>query len=143
MNFVVFRTGGFDKKRERKAVSEARRRPFFSTLLDFRHYVQICHYVTITRRQVIARVGFRHCVQILNYLGFRRTYACVVLEICGSADFGIDLAGFCIQRFQIEFGSCLKPGYFPISTSFFMHLFPIFFYLQFDKFGNFFSEYEI
>ncbi|KAJ0845074.1 hypothetical protein HanRHA438_Chr15g0709501 [Helianthus annuus] len=73
MNFVVFRTGGFDKKRERKAVSEARRRPFFSTLLGFRHYVQICHFVPITRRQVIARVGFRHCVQILNYLGFRRT----------------------------------------------------------------------
>ncbi|KAJ0649522.1 hypothetical protein HanLR1_Chr15g0585211 [Helianthus annuus] len=57
----------------RKAVSKARCRPFFSTLLGFRHYVQICHFVPITRRQVIARVGFRHCVQILNYLGFRRT----------------------------------------------------------------------
>ncbi|KAJ0452050.1 hypothetical protein HanHA300_Chr15g0574501 [Helianthus annuus] len=34
---------------------------------------QICHFVPITRRQVIARVGFRHCVQILNYLGFRQT----------------------------------------------------------------------
>ncbi|KAJ0451504.1 hypothetical protein HanHA300_Chr15g0568281 [Helianthus annuus] len=128
MNFVVFRTGGFDKKRERKAVSEARRRPFFSTLLGFRHYVQICHFVPITRRQVIARVGFRHCVQILNYLGFRRTVSFLCFLCCFNrmflligllcmccvrdlwhADFGIDLAGFCIQRFQIEFGSCLKP----------------------------------
>ncbi|MFS8017667.1 putative chaperonin Cpn60/TCP-1 family, groEL-like equatorial domain superfamily [Helianthus anomalus] len=54
----------------REAVSEAQRRPFSSTLLGFWNYVQICHFVPITRRQVIARVGFRHCVQILNCLGF-------------------------------------------------------------------------
>ncbi|KAM0023492.1 hypothetical protein Hdeb2414_s0023g00640041 [Helianthus debilis subsp. tardiflorus] len=79
----------------RKAVSEAHRRPFFSTLLGFRHNVQICHFVPISRRQVIARVGFRHCVQILNYLGFRRT-------ICGSADFGIDLGKLSIYHDYLD-----------------------------------------
>ncbi|KAJ0456042.1 hypothetical protein HanIR_Chr15g0757891 [Helianthus annuus] len=75
---------------------------FLSTLLGFRHYVQICHFVPITRRQVIARVGFRHCVQILNYLGFRRTrfVACRLwYRSCR----------ILYSAFPIEFGSCLKP----------------------------------
>ncbi|MFS7929964.1 hypothetical protein Hanom_Chr04g00338571 [Helianthus anomalus] len=46
---------------------------FLLNLLGFRHCLQICHFVLIIRRQVIARVVFRYCVQILNYLGFRRT----------------------------------------------------------------------
>ncbi|KAJ0751957.1 hypothetical protein HanPI659440_Chr09g0318771 [Helianthus annuus] len=78
MNFVVFRTVDFDKKRERdrerdKGGVGGTAPTFLLNLLGFRHCLQICHFVLIIRRQVIARVRFRHCVQILNYLGFRRT----------------------------------------------------------------------
>ncbi|MFS7931416.1 hypothetical protein Hanom_Chr04g00355721 [Helianthus anomalus] len=55
---------------------------FLHNLLGFRQFLQICHFVLIIRRQVIARVVFRYCVQILNYLGFRRTVSFLCFLCC-------------------------------------------------------------
>ncbi|XP_035840614.1 uncharacterized protein LOC110912028 isoform X2 [Helianthus annuus] len=63
---------GREREREKGGV-EGTVPAFLLNSARFPALCQICHFVPITRRQVIARVGFRHCVQILNYLGFRQT----------------------------------------------------------------------
>uniref|UniRef100_A0A251SBD7 Uncharacterized protein n=1 Tax=Helianthus annuus TaxID=4232 RepID=A0A251SBD7_HELAN len=87
---------GREREREKGGV-EGTVPAFLLNSARFPALCQICHFVPITRRQVIARVGFRHCVQILNYLGFRQTKFVAVPTLVS------------ILRFQIEFGSCLKP----------------------------------